>query len=438
MENLPRDRRAPRLPGDRRGQCKLAAARHRIRRKDDPVTAAPIAEPKLLRRIVLGLTGGIAAYKAAELTRLFVRGGVRVDVVMTAAAARFVTPLTLQALSGNPVLTDMWAPADGNGMAHIDLSRGADAIVVAPASADFLAKLAQGHADDLLSTLCLAREAPLFVAPAMNRQMWASAATQRNVGRLAADGVAVLGPASGEQACGETGDGRMLEPGEIHAAVVAALQPKVLAGRRVLLTAGPTFEAIDPVRGITNLSSGKMGFALAQAAVEAGAEVTMVAGPTSLPTPAGVERVDVRSAADMAAAVAARVAQCDVFVGVAAVADYTPDHVAERKIKKDGAPLTISLKPTVDILATVAARAGAPYCVGFAAESHDVERHAEEKRRRKRLPLVVANRAQDALGADDNEVTLFDDAGAHALPRMDKLALARRLVREIARRLPPR
>jgi phosphopantothenoylcysteine decarboxylase/phosphopantothenate--cysteine ligase len=426
------------LPGDRRGQCKLAAARHRIRRKDDPVTAAPIAEPKPLRRIVLGLTGGIAAYKAAELTRLFVRGGVRVDVVMTAAAARFVTPLTLQALSGNPVLTDMWTPAGGNGMAHIDLSRGADAIVVAPASADFLARLAQGHADDLLSTLCLAREAPLFVAPAMNRQMWASAATQRNDGRLAADGVAVLGPASGEQACGETGEGRMLEPGEIHAAVVAALQPKVLAGRRVLLTAGPTFAAIDPGRGITNLSSGKMGFALAQAAAEAGAEVTMVAGPTSLPTPAGVVRVDVRSAADMAAAVDARVAQCDVFVGVAAVADYTPDHVAERKIKKDGAPLTISLKPTVDILATVAARTGAPYCVGFAAESHDVEQHAEEKRRRKRLPLVVANRAQDALGADDNEVTLFDDAGAHALPRMDKLALARRLVREIARRLPPR
>jgi phosphopantothenoylcysteine decarboxylase/phosphopantothenate--cysteine ligase len=323
-------------------------------------------------------------------------------------------------------------------MAHIDLSRGADAIVVAPASADFLAKVAQGQADDLLSTLCLARDCALVVAPAMNRQMWGNAATQRTVARLAADGVAVLGPGSGEQACGETGDGRMLEPEEIFAGVIAALQPNVLAGRRVLLTAGPTFEAIDPVRGITNLSSGKMGYALAQAAAEAGAEVTMVSGPTALPTPAGVTRVDVASAAQMAAAVDARVAQCDVFIGVAAVADYTPAEPSTRKIKKADAPLTVTLKPTVDILAAVAARPQAPYCVGFAAESHDVERHAEDKRRRKKLPLVVANRAQDALGADDNEVTLFDDAGGHPLPRMDKRQLARRLVAEIARRLPPR
>jgi phosphopantothenoylcysteine decarboxylase/phosphopantothenate--cysteine ligase len=402
------------------------------------VTAATTAEPKSLQRIVLGLTGGIAAYKAAELTRLFVKAGVRVDVVMTAAACRFITPLTLQALSGRPVLTDMWAAAAGNGMAHIDLSRGADAIVVAPASADFLAKVAQGQADDLLSTLCLARDCALVVAPAMNRQMWGNAATQRSVARLAADGVVVLGPGSGEQACGETGDGRMLEPEEIFAGVVAALQPKVLAGRRVLLTAGPTFEAIDPVRGITNLSSGKMGYALAQAAAEAGAEVTMISGPTALPTPAGVTRVDVASAAQMAAAVDARVAQCDVFIGVAAVADYTPAEPSTRKIKKADAPLTVTLKPTVDILASVAARPHAPYCVGFAAESHDVEQHAEDKRRRKKLPLVIANRAQDALGADDNEVTLLDDAGAHPLPRMDKRQLARRLVAEIARRLPQR
>jgi phosphopantothenoylcysteine decarboxylase / phosphopantothenate---cysteine ligase len=424
--------------GDRRGQCKLAAAPHRIRRKDETVSTPTTVEKNAPRRIVLGLTGGIAAYKAAELTRLFVKAGVRVDVVMTGAACRFITPLTLQALSGRPVLTDMWAESAGNGMAHIDLSRGADAIVVAPASADFLAKLAQGHADDLLSTLCLARDCPLLVAPAMNRQMWGSAATQRNVDRLRADGITVLGPGTGEQACGETGDGRMLEPEEIFAAVVAALQPKVLAGRRVLLTAGPTFEAIDPVRGITNLSSGKMGYALAQAAAEAGAEVTMVSGPTDLPTPFGVTRIDAASAAEMAAAVDAHVADCDVFIGVAAVADYTPAAVATQKIKKADAPLIITLTPTVDILATVAARPDAPYCVGFAAESHDIERHAEEKRRRKKLPLVVANRAQDALGADDNEVTLFDDAGAHPLPRADKLTLARRLVAEIARRLPPR
>ncbi len=388
-------------------------------------------------RIVLGLTGGIAAYKAAELTRLFVKADVRVDVAMTAAACRFITPMTLQALSGRPVLTDLWTTGTDNGMGHIDLSRGADAIVIAPASADFIAKLAQGHADDLLSTLCLARDCPLLVAPAMNRQMWGSAANQRNVARLAADGVAILGPGSGDQACGEVGDGRMLEPEEIFAAVVAALQPKILAGKRVLLTAGPTFEAIDPVRGITNSSSGRMGYALAQAAQEAGASVTLVSGPTALPTPASVDRIDVASAAEMLAAVEARIAAADIFIAVAAVADYTPVVVAEQKIKKEGAPRSIELKPTVDILATVAARRDAPYCVGFAAESHDVLRHAEEKRRRKQLPLIIANRAQDALGRDDNEVTLLDDAGAHPLPRMEKLALARRLVAEIAARLPP-
>ncbi len=391
-----------------------------------------------LARIVLGLTGGIAAYKCAELTRLFVKAGVAVDVVMTAAACRFITPITLQALSGRPVRTDVWESGADNGMGHIDLTRGADAIVIAPASADFIAKIANGHADDLLSTLCSARDCPLFIAPAMNRQMWHNAATQRNVSQLARDGVAILGPGSGEQACGEVGDGRMLEPQEIFDSVVAAMQPKVLAGKRVLLTAGPTFEAIDPVRGITNSSSGKMGYSIAQAAAEAGAQVTMVSGPTALATPSGVERIDVRSADEMASAVRARVPTCDVFIAVAAVADYTPVALSERKLKKANAPLTIELKPTIDILATVASAPGAPFCVGFAAESHDVLAHAEDKRRRKKLPLIVANRAQDALGADDNAVTLLDDAGAHPLPPMDKLALARTLVGEIAKRMDER
>ena len=406
-------------------QCKLRASRI--------VSAARMMSS--LTRIVLGITGGIAAYKAAELTRLFVKANIAVNVVMTAGACRFITPMTMQALSGHPVLTDLWASGAANGMGHIDLSRGASAIVVAPASADFLAKIANGHADDLLSTLTLARDCTLFVAPAMNRQMWANAANQRNVARLVADGVIVLNPGVGDQACGETGAGRMQEPEDIFAAVAAWAQPKALAGKRVLVTAGPTFEAIDPVRGITNTSSGKMGFAIAQAAAEAGASVTLVAGPTSLSSPASVERIDVMSAAEMASAVLDRIAGFDIFVAVAAVADYTPAKVAATKIKKDGASLTIALEPTVDILATVAARPDAPFCVGFAAESNDVERHAEEKRRRKKLPLIVANRAQDAFGSDDNEVTLFDDAGAHPLPRMDKLALARRLVAEIRQRI---
>jgi phosphopantothenoylcysteine decarboxylase/phosphopantothenate--cysteine ligase len=391
-----------------------------------------------LERVVLGVTGGIAAYKSAELTRLFVKAGVAVDVVMTDAASRFVTPLTFQALSGRPVLTDLWDTGTTNAMGHIGVSRGADAIVVAPASADFLAKLAQGRADNLLSTLCLARECPLLVAPAMNRQMWAHPATQRNVAQLLADGVEILGPDNGELACKENGDGRMLEPPALFAALIASRQPKVLAGRRVLLTAGPTFEAIDPVRGITNSSSGKMGFALAQAAAEAGGDVTVVAGPTTLATPAGVTRVDVTSAAQMADAVLARAGDCDIFVGVAAVADYTPEAPLGQKLKKSPEALTLKLVPTLDILATVAARPNAPYCVGFAAESHDVEKFGAEKRRRKGLPLLVANRAQDTLGSDANEVTLIDGTGAHPLPRMDKLALARRLVAEIALRLPRR
>ena len=402
----------------------------------EPAMAA--AAPQALARVVLGVTGGIAAYKAAELARLFVKAGVAVDVAMTDAATHFVSPMTFQALTGRAVATDLWRSGASNAMDHIELSRGADAIVVAPASADFLAKLAHGHADDLLSTLCLARECPLLVAPAMNVQMWGNAATRRNVEQLVADGIAILGPGAGDQACGEFGDGRMLEAQEIYDAVVASRVAKVLAGRRVLVTAGPTFEAIDPVRGITNASSGKMGFAVARAAAEAGADVTLVAGPTSLATPAGVDRIDVVSAAEMADAVLARAGDHDVFVAVAAVADYRPVEVHERKVKKRDAPMSIALEPTVDILATVAARADAPFCVGFAAESHDVVRHGEEKRKRKKLALLVANRAQDALGADHNEVTILDDAGAHALPRMDKLALARCLVAEIAARLTPR
>ena len=398
------------------------------------MTTIPTARP--LRRIVLGITGGIAAYKAAELTRLLVKEGIAVEVVMTPAATQFIAPMTLQALSGNPVLTDLWHSGAANAMGHIDLSRQADAIVVAPASADFIAKLAQGHADDLLSTLCLARNCPLLVAPTMNVQMWTNPATQRNVAQLKADGIEMLGPGSGGQACGEVGDGRMIEPEEILAGLIAWAQPKLLAGKRVLLTAGPTFEAIDPVRGVTNLSSGKMGFALAQACAEAGAAVTLVAGPTAQPTPAGVMRVDVRSAADMAEAVDSVVKACDIFIAVAAVADYTPADAQAKKLKKSAQPLTLALKPTVDILAAVAARPKAPYCVGFAAETNDVNENAEAKRRRKKLPLLVANRAQDTLGQDENEVTLLDDAGAHPLPRMDKLALARRLVAEIAQRLP--
>jgi phosphopantothenoylcysteine decarboxylase/phosphopantothenate--cysteine ligase len=398
----------------------------------DPTTSSPSP----LARVVLGVTGGIAAFKAAELARLFVKAGVAVDVAMTEAATRFVTPLTFQALTGRPVATDLWTSGASNAMDHIALSRGADLIVVAPASADFLAKLANGLADDLLSTLCLARECPLLVAPAMNVQMWFNAATQRNVARLRADGVVLLGPGSGEQACGEVGDGRMLEAQAVYDAVVASRAPKVLDGKRVLVTAGPTFEAIDPVRGITNTSSGKMGFAVARAAAEAGADVTLVAGPTSLATPSGVDRVDVVSAAEMADAVLARVDGHDVFVSVAAVADYRPAEVHERKVKKQDAPMSIALEPTVDILAKVASRPQRPFCVGFAAESHDVVRHGEEKRKRKKLAMLVANRAQDALGADDNEVTILDDAGAHPLPRMDKLALARRLCAEIATRLP--
>lgn len=383
------------------------------------------------KRIVLGVTGGIAAYKAAELTRLLVRAGAQVDVVLTEAGSRFVGATTFQALSGRPVWTGLWGD-ENRAMAHIDLTRGADAVLVAPATADFLARLAHGLADDLLATLCLARDCPLLVAPAMNRQMWEQPVTGRNVAQLTADGVTVLGPAAGEQACGEVGEGRMLEAVELFDALAMFLQPKPLAGRRVLMTAGPTFEALDPVRGLTNSSSGKMGFALARACAEAGAQVTLIAGPVQLPTPAGVLRRNVVSALEMRDAVLAELPGPDIFIAVAAVADYRPVASAEHKIKKGAASLTLELVANPDILADVASRPDAPFCVGFAAESQNLETYAEGKRRAKKLPLVVGNLVQDGLGGDDNRVVLFDAGGAHPLPPGDKLGVARAIVNHMA------
>ena len=397
------------------------------------------------KRIVLGVTGGIAAYKSAELTRLLVKAGAMVDVVLTEAGARFVGATTFQALSGRPVWTSLWDERMPNAMAHIDLTRAADLLLVAPATANFLAKLVHGLADDLLSTLCLARpragvdgalkDCPLFVAPAMNRQMWESPATQRNVTQLRGDGLHILGPGSGDQACGETGDGRMLEAAEIFAALEASLCPKLLARKRVLLTAGPTFEALDPVRGLTNSSSGKMGFALARACAEAGADVTLVAGPVTQTTPAGVTRIDVTSALQMRDAVLANLGGQNVFIAVAAVADYRPAAPADHKIKKSGQTLNIELVPNPDILAEVANQPNAPFCVGFAAESHNLTKYAESKRKAKNLALVVGNLVQDGLGGDTNAVTLFDAAGAHPLPAAEKLEVARGIVAHIAKLL---
>jgi phosphopantothenoylcysteine decarboxylase/phosphopantothenate--cysteine ligase len=383
------------------------------------------------KRIVLGVTGGVAAYKAAELVRLLVKAGAAVDVVLTEAGSRFVGAATFQALSGHPVSTSLWDERFAGGMAHIDLTRNADAVLVAPATADFIAKLVHGFADDLLSTLCLARDCPLLVAPAMNRQMWEHPATARNVAQLEADGVSVLGPASGAQACGEVGEGRMLEPAEILDALTAFFQPKLLAGKRVLLTVGPTFEALDPVRGLTNSSSGKMGFALARACAEVGAGVTAVAGPVSLPTPGGVTRIDVQSALQMREAVLAAL-PADIFIAVAAVADFRPAAASNHKIKKGVTTLTLELVANPDILAEVAGRPDAPFCVGFAAESRNLAEYAEGKRQAKKLPLVVGNLVQDGLGGDANVVTLFDAAGAHPVPPGDKLEVARAIVRHIA------
>jgi len=398
---------------------------------------------KLSKRIVLGITGGIAAYKAAELARLLLKQGIEVQVAMTEAATHFITPATMQALTAHPVLLDPWQ--DAQGMAHIQPSRSADAIVIAPATADFIAKLANGHADDLLSALCLARDCPLLVAPAMNKQMWSNAATQRNVQRLAADGVSLLGPDSGVQACGEEGMGRMreaanlardisdfLENGQVqeNVGLKSDLQsaPHSLQGVRVLITAGPTYEAIDAVRGITNRSSGKMGYAVAQAALERGAEVTLISGPVALRAPPGAEVVNVVSAGEMFEAVKRKVAQADIFIGVAAVADYRVAQTSPQKIKKDDTALTLQLVPNPDILEYVAALPQPPFCVGFAAESEKLREHATAKRKKKNIPLLAANLAQDAIGSDDNELLLFDAAGEHRLPRADKLATARALL----------
>ena len=399
------------------------------------------------KRIVLGLTGGIACFKAAELCRSLVKAGAQVQVVMTEAAAQFITPVTMQALSGQAVYTSQWDAREGNNMAHINLSRESDLILIAPASADFMAKLIHGKADELLSLMCLARplqKVPLMLAPAMNREMWAHPATQRNVAQLKADGAHVLDVGQGDQACGETGDGRMLEADEITEELRAFWTPKVLAGRQVLITAGPTYEAIDPVRGITNLSSGKMGFAMARAAQHAGAKVTLVAGPVSLPTPRGVLRIDVRSALQMHDAVKHAVEDANVFIAAAAVADWRPASAAEQKIKKDGSGDTPELQfvENPDILATVAksprAQSGELYCVGFAAESHDLLAHATAKRARKGVPLLVGNIGPSTFGQDDNALLLVDAQGAKELPRNSKTQLAHDLIQDIASRLHKR
>jgi phosphopantothenoylcysteine decarboxylase/phosphopantothenate--cysteine ligase len=392
----------------------------------------------------LGLSGGIAAYKSAELCRALVKAGVTVQVVMTQAAEQFMTSVTMQALSGRAVYTSQWDPREANNMAHINLSREADAIVVAPASADFMSKLLHGGADELLSLMCLARpldSVPLIVAPAMNREMWSNPATQRNVAQLKADGVHVLDVGEGDQACGETGDGRMLEAEEILYELEAFFSPKRLSGKSVLVTAGPTYEAIDPVRGITNLSSGKMGFAIARAAQMAGAQVTLIAGPVHLPTPRGVRRVNVQSARQMLDEVTQQVDRAEVFIATAAVADWRPANAADQKIKKDGSGQTpqLSFVENPDILATVAhsarAQSGELFCVGFAAESHDLLAHATAKRQRKGVPLLVGNIGPATFGQDDNALLLVDESGARELPHASKQVLAVDLIADIARRL---
>lgn len=390
------------------------------------------------KRILLGLTGGIAAYKSAELVRELQRDGADVQVVMTEAATHFITPVTMQALSGKPVFTGMWDNRVANGMPHIELSRDRDLIVVAPATADFMAKLVHGTADDLLATLCLARECPLLVAPAMNRQMWENPATQRNVSQLREDGIGVLGPDAGDQACGEVGMGRMLEPADLVREISAWFQPKVLAGTKVLLTAGPTFEAIDPVRGITNRSSGKMGYAIARAAIEAGASVTLVSGPSAIEPPPAARLIRIETAQQMLDAVNAQVSGADIFIGVAAVSDYQVKNRSSRKLKKENGIPELELIPTPDIIQAVANRPNPPFCVGFAAESEDLEKNGQAKRQRKKLPLLAANLAQSAIGSDDNELLLIDDDGTHKLARAPKLDQARALVRHIAKLYRPR
>ncbi len=385
------------------------------------------------KRLLLGITGGIAAYKAAELVRLLTKDGADVQVVMTDAACRFITPATMQALSGKPVFVDMWGAGVDDGMPHIELTRGCDLVLVAPATADFLAKLAHGLADDLLSALCLARDCPLIVAPAMNRQMWENPATRRNMLQLREDGIGIVGPDSGEQACGEVGAGRMVEPVDLHTATTAWFRPKILVGVRVLITAGPTFEPIDTVRGITNRSSGRMGFAVARAAREAGAEVTLICGPTALEAPRDVERIRVETAQEMMDAVLGRVDRCDVFIGVAAVADFRVKARSTTKIKRSSQTLSLELEPNPDILQAVASRPSPPFCVGFAAESENLEEHAAQKRRKKGIPLLAANLAQEAIDSEDNELVLIDDGGIQRLKKSPKIDQARTLINHMAK-----
>ena len=384
------------------------------------------------RRLLLGLTGGVAAYKAAELARLLMHDGADVQAVMTQSACHFVGTATLQALTGKPVFTELWDASIANSMAHIDLSRNVDAILIAPASADFIAKLANGLADDLLSTLCLARDCPLLIAPAMNRQMWENPATQRNLAVLRHDGVTILGPASGAQACGETGMGRMLEARELAETLHSFFQPRLLQGKRVLITAGPTYEAIDAVRGITNLSSGKMGYAVARAAIEAGAEVILISGPVCLDAPPAARVVRVTSAQDMLEAVENEISGADIFISVAAVADYRAKNTSKQKTKKTSNNITLELIPNPDILEYAAGLPDSPFCVGFAAETENLEENAEIKRRKKKLPLLAANLVQEAIGSEDCTLTLFDDAGKHHLPRAQKIEQARRLIKHIS------
>ncbi len=391
------------------------------------------------KKIVLGLTGGVACYKAAELTRALTKAGAVVQVVMTNAATHFITPVTMQALSGNPVVTDQWDARVSNNMPHIDLTRDADAIVIAPCSADFIFKLAHGACDDLLSTLCVARPETLrlLVAPAMNVEMWQNPATKRNVAQLRADRITVLGPDAGEQACGETGMGRMLEPEQLLEEIIACFQPNQLVGKSVMITAGPTFEPIDPVRGITNLSSGKMGYAIARAAREAGADVTLISGPTALATPYGVHRINVQTAEQMHDVVMSRVSSQDVFIAVAAVADWRVKNVSAQKLKKgtDGKAPELEFEQNTDILAAVAALEKHPYCVGFAAESENLQEYGEAKRKKKNIPLLVGNIGHQTFGQDQNELVLFDEQGHKLLPLADKQKLARQLISEIASRL---
>jgi len=399
----------------------------------------------LNKKIVLGISGGIAAYKTPELARQLMQEGASVQVVMTEAATQFVTPVTMQALTGNPVYTSQWDNSISNNMAHIELSRSADAIVIAPASADLMAKLSLGLADDLLSTLCLARDCPLLLAPAMNKQMWEHAATQRSVQRLQEDRITLLGPASGFQACGEVGMGRMLEPNEIAEQVIAFFQKKILAGKKVLITAGPTFEAIDPVRGITNQSSGKMGFAIARAAVEAGAQVHLIAGPCDLITPleatGKIMRSNVRSAKEMHAATL-KSTDYDIFFAVAAVADWGIAKPAHDKIKRQGkaAPsIEFIANPDIllDVAKTVKMKGGKPYpyCVGFAAESSNLESHATEKRQRKGIPMVIGNIGPETFGSDLNELLVIDESGSKKIAKAEKIQLARQLIQLVAKKI---